>query len=83
MHGVEFKQLLRQRPFIPLRIHMSDGTTYDIFHPDNVLVLPSRIDIGMGADPQGVLDRVEHCSLEHVVRVEELANKPEPKNGKS
>ena len=83
MQGFEFKQLLRQRPFIPLRIHMSDGTTYDIFHPDNLLVLQSRIDIGMGADPQGVLDRVEHCSLEQLVRVEELAKKAEPKNGKS
>lgn len=82
MLGFEFMQLLKARPFVPLRIHMSDGTTYDIFHPDNVLVLQSRLDIGMGADQNGVLNRVEHCSLEQVVRVEELAKKGKPKNGK-
>lgn len=74
MRAEEFTQLLRARPFVPLRIHMTDGKTYDIRHPEIVLVLRSRLDIGVGADPTtGVLDRVEHCSLLHVVRVEELS----------
>jgi hypothetical protein len=52
---------------------MTDGTTYDITHPEQVQVLRSRLDIGMGADPNtGVLERVEFCSLLHVVRVEDL-----------
>jgi hypothetical protein len=83
MEASEFKQLLKRRPFGPLRIHMTDGTTYDIFHPDNIFVLHSRIDIGVGADPNGVLDRVDYCSLDHVVRVEELSKKAKPKSGKS
>ena len=83
MSGIEFKELLRRKPFIPLRIHMSDGVTYDIFHPDNIIVGHSRVDIGRGADPQGVVDRVDYCSLEHVVRVEELSKKAKPKSGQS
>jgi hypothetical protein len=72
MRAEEFASLLKKRPFSPLRIYMTDGTTYDVSHPDQVLVLRSRLDIGMGGDPQtGVLDRVEYCSLLHVVRVEE------------
>jgi hypothetical protein len=36
-------------------------------------VLRSRVDIGVPADEQsGIMDRVEHCSLLHIVRVEEL-----------
>ena len=81
----ELTSLLRTRPFLPLRIHMTDGRTYDIRHPNQVLVLRGRIDIGIGPDPQtGVLDRVDHCSLQHVARVEELAGAiPTGENGVS
>ena len=73
MRAEEMMQLLRRRPFAPLRIHLTDGTQYDIRHPDNVLVLRQAIDIGMQPDPaSGVLERVERCSLLHVVRVEDL-----------
>ena len=66
-------ELLKTRPFVPLRIHLTDGQTYDIRHPDLVLVLRQRVDIGLKPDPAtGVLERVEHCSLLHIVRVEEL-----------
>lgn len=74
MRPEELTELLRKRPFVPLRIHMTDGETYDIRHPDVVLVLRQRVDIGLRPDPAtGVLERVEHCSLLHIVRVEELA----------
>jgi hypothetical protein len=73
MRAEKLTALLRVRPFVPLRIHMTDGQTYDIRHPDQVLVLRQRVDIGVQPDPNtGVLERVEHCSLLHIVRVEEL-----------
>jgi hypothetical protein len=78
MRAEEFQELVRTRPFTPLRIHLTDGKTFDVFHPEQVLVLRLRIDIGMGADPKsGVLDRVEHCSLFHVVRIDELDSSPQ------
>jgi hypothetical protein len=73
MRAEELTELLRRRPFVPLRIHLTDGQTYDVRHPDVVLVLRQRVDIGLQPDPQtGVLERVAHCSLLHIVRVEEL-----------
>ncbi len=72
MRGDELKELLVRKPFVPLRLHMTDGTTFDIRHPDNIIVLKSRVDIGVGADARGVVDRVDYCSLLHVVRIEEL-----------
>jgi hypothetical protein len=81
MRPEELTALLRTRPFNPLRVHMIDGRTYDIRHPDLILVLRGRIDIGIGPDPQtGVLDRVDHCSWPQVMRVEELAG-PIPTGG--
>ena len=78
MRPEELTELIRARPFHPLRIHMTDGQTHDITHPGAVLVLRSRVDIAVRPDPvTGVVDRVEHCSLSHIVRVEELQPNPE------
>jgi hypothetical protein len=77
MRPEELMQLLRRRPFIPVRIHISGGTTYDVRHPDSVLVLRGRVDIGVGADPvSGVLDSVQAVALIHIIRVEDLAPGP-------
>lgn len=84
MRAEDFKEMLRAQPFLPLRIHMTDGRTYDIRHPEVVLVLRSRLDIGIATDPStGIFDRVDHCSLLHVVRVEELQSASPPTNGSS
>jgi hypothetical protein len=73
MRPEELAVLLRRRPFVPIRIHITDGMTYDIRHPENVMVLRARVDIGVGGDPvTGVIDRVDFVSLLHVVRVEDL-----------
>lgn len=82
MRAEELTQLLRRQPFVPLRLHMTDGRIYEIRHPELVLVLKSRVDIGVSPDPNtGVLERVEYCSLLHVVRIEELHSTTAPSNG--
>jgi hypothetical protein len=82
MRPEELMLLLRRRPFIPLRLHMTDGQTYDIRHPDNVMVLRSRVDIGVVPDPAiGIVEHVDYCSLLPIVRVEELQTATPPSNG--
>ena len=76
MRAEELKQLLKRRPFVPVRLHMTDGTTYDIRHSDNVMVLRQRVDIGVPTEPgSDIMNRVEYCSL-HVVRVEDVPAAP-------
>lgn len=36
-------ELLREAPFKPFRIFATDGRTYDVRHPDQALVLRSRV----------------------------------------
>lgn len=73
MRAEEFLELLRVRPFVPLRVHLTDGRMHDIRHSDGVIVMRQRVDFGVPEDSNsGVMERVEHCSLLHVVRVEEL-----------
>ncbi len=75
MRPDELIALIRTRPFVPLRIHLSDGKVYEIRHPDQIIVLRGRVDIGVGADPEsGAMERVEHVALVHIVRVEEMVS---------
>ncbi len=54
MRAEELTELIRTRPFMPLRIHMTDGHTFDIQHPDQIIVLRSRVDIGVNANRDDV-----------------------------
>jgi len=77
MRADELIALIRNRPFSPLRIHITGGDSYDVHHPDQIIVLRGRVDIGVGADPEsGAVEKVDHISLVHVVRVEELLMPP-------
>jgi len=77
MRPEDIRKLLNKRPFAPSRIHMTDGQAFEIRHPDNVLVLRTRVVVGVPADTStGIPDRAEHCALLHVVRIEELQGTP-------
>jgi hypothetical protein len=66
---------LRRRPFEPFRIQVSDGTTYDVRHPE--LVMVGLVSIAKGVPAAGqelpVYQRVETVSLQHVVKLLPLA----------
>jgi len=68
-------QALRQRPFAPFRLHVTDGTSYEIRHADLVLVGPGYAIIGLPAYvPQtATIERHEVVDLADVTRLEPLA----------
>lgn len=72
MRPEDLLQLTRKHPFEPFRLHTTDGKRYDVFHPDQIIVLRSRAVVAAGND-NGVPERVEHLALLHIVRIEELA----------
>jgi hypothetical protein len=72
MRPEELLELIRRQPFTPLRIYATDGETYQINHPDQIIVLRGCVDIGVGASNGATpSERVQRLSLIHVVRVEE------------
>ena len=64
-------ELLREAPFKPFRIFATDGRTYDVRHPDQALVLRSRVILPLPSG-QGMPDGSEHLALSHIIRVEEI-----------
>jgi hypothetical protein len=55
-----------------MRLHTSDGRTYDIRHPDQALVQLTRVVLGAGGR-NGIPERSKHVALSHIVRIEELS----------
>lgn len=43
----ELHKLIKKKPFAPLRLHISDGRTVLIRHPDQVLVSPQHVFVGL------------------------------------
>ena len=74
MSGPELRERIRRQPFVPLRLHLSDGRSFDIKHPELALITTHTVHLGIEPDEQnGVPDRVEYLSLRHLVSVEELS----------
>ncbi len=72
MHPEEFREFLRRQPFQPFRITLTDGRTYDIFHPELAMVGHSTIAIGLLGDDneEPIYDRLVTISLLHVMQIE-------------
>ena len=72
MRPEDVLQLLRRRPFEPFRIHVSDGSTFEVRHPELAIVERSKVIIGVpGRDgPEGPVERSVFCALIHITRLE-------------
>ena len=74
MRPEDVLQLLRRRPFEPFRIHVSDGTKFEIRHPELAIVERSKVIIGVPG-PEGLDGPVERsifCALLHITQLEPL-----------
>lgn len=64
---------LRQKPFVPLRIIISSGQQFDIFHPDLVLVGRRDMIIGMASSQNPArYDSTTRVPIMHVTALEDL-----------
>src|SRR5438552_1933556 len=73
MRAEDLLEMLRRRPFVPFRIHMTDGQTSNIVHPEAVLVLRSRAIIGLRPDSTtDIPDLSEQIALIQIVRTSEI-----------
>ena len=74
MPNDDILELLSKKPFEPFRIHLADGTVYEIRHPELIMVGKRSAIIGLKASEgtRPVYDRYETISLLHVTRLEPI-----------
>jgi hypothetical protein len=80
----ELRDSLKQQPFEPFRIVLTDGEGYDIRHPDLLWVGKRSAMVGLTGDAgQTFYERSVKVDLLHVIRIEPLSptNKPQSGNG--
>ena len=72
MRPEDIRQFLRQEPFRPFRLTLTDGRTYDVRHPELVVLGRSSLIIGFPrpGDTAPVYDHYVVVSLLHVMQAE-------------
>lgn len=72
----EFRSALRNRPFVPFRIRLSDGRYFDVRYPE--LIMPGRHVVVIGipdpgdSDPRPLIESSLTVALVHVVSIEPI-----------
>jgi hypothetical protein len=79
-----FRIVLATRPFVPFRIHVLDGRTYDIRHPEEIMISslfatvgvrsrpPAGPNAGGNGDTSRFYDQIELVALRAISRLEPL-----------
>jgi hypothetical protein len=62
---------LRRRPFVPFRLHVDDGTIYEVRHPELMIVGLASAIVGfpVPGDPR-FYERYDLVDLRHIARLE-------------
>ena len=71
---------LRRRPFVPFRLILTSGTTYDVLHPEMLFVSKSGVTVAIydkdqRASPEEIPSRESLVSFLHIAATEDL---PQP-----
>ena len=53
-------RLLERTPFVPFRLHLTNGQTFEVKHPDFVWVFRSRLELAVPAPEDA---RIERCQV--------------------
>src|SRR5436305_11869854 len=69
----DIRRKLKQSPFKPFRLCLTDGAKFDVRHPELLLLAERFCVVGLVDDPkQDVPKQVVEIDLDHIVRTEEL-----------
>jgi hypothetical protein len=73
MSHQDLLSFIRQRPFVPFRLVTTDGTSYEIRHPEMLMPGKRIAIVGIPDDPAiPAFDRTVTVSLLHVQRLEPM-----------
>ena len=80
----DVQKKLRRQPFQPFRMYLTDGSVYDVMHPELVLLGRRSLVLGLAGSPEDTLyERTVDVDLLHIVRMEHLEPQHRRGNGES
>ena len=77
MRQHEIRDILRKEPFRAFRVHLTNGQSYEVRHPELAALTRHSMYVVLPADESkdtngGAPDRMIQCDLVHVVTVEPI-----------
>ena len=72
MRPKDIKAHLRKQPFQPIRVYVSDGSHYDVRHPEMMMVGQTEVVIGLGPSEEKVFEEFAYCDPVHITRIEPI-----------
>ena len=73
MRPIEIEAQLKQQPFVPFRMHFSDGSHYDVRHPETMLVTQRVLVLSIyGRRNSEMPERAVMCDPMPVTRLEQM-----------
>jgi hypothetical protein len=72
MRPTQVRDHLKTRPFRPIRVFVSDGSSYEIRHPEMAYVTASQVMIALEMSEDNLPDRVVFCDPVHITRIEPI-----------
>ena len=70
MNPEKIQNHLRSEPFRPLRVFMSDGSSYDVRHPELALVTRREVIIALPQSDDELPEQAVYCDPMHITRIE-------------
>ncbi len=83
MTSADLQKLVERKPFVPLRLYVSDGTVHEIRSQELIWVGTGLAVLVVPLPDQGdadkpLIERTVHIDLRHIVKVETEAAQPTP-----
>lgn len=75
MRADEIRAHLRRQPFRPIRVYISDGSSYEVGHPEMMFVTRTEVVIGLDPGDGDIPERSVYCDPVHITRIEPLDGK--------
>ena len=70
MNAEKILNHLKREPFKPIRLYMSDGSSYEIRHPELALVTRREVIIALPPSEGNLPDQTVFCDTLHITRIE-------------
>jgi hypothetical protein len=69
----EIEARIRAQPFVPVRIVTSSGQSFDIYHPDLLLIGRRSLEVGSASNENPKhYERVTRVAIMHITALEDL-----------
>ena len=70
MRPDDIRAHLRREPFQPVRVYISDGSRYDVRHPEMMLVTRTEVIIAIDPGRDAIPDQKVFCDPIHITRIQ-------------